>query len=422
MSFASLGLLKEITTLVDQLGYETPTPIQKAAIPAVLANKDLMAGAQTGTGKTAAFALPLIHDILLEKRNNNVSKIRVLVLTPTRELAQQVHSSFVKYSRDLIIKSVVAYGGASINVQIEELRQGCDVLVATPGRLLELIMKKLIDLSSLKTLVLDEADRMLDMGFIIDIQRILKTLPETRQTLFFSATFNDDIFALSKTLLKSPQLIEVDSRNTTATQVEQIVYAVDADKKSALLSFLIGSKNWKQVLIFTRTKQGADELAKEMQKDGIATQSIHGDKSQGARDRVLAEFKEGKVRALVATDVAARGLDIEQLQYVINHELPFNAEDYIHRIGRTGRAGTTGLAISLITEKERYLLTDIEKLVGEQFIPQWLPGFEPDLNKPSSTQKKREPSKKQLRAKALGLHANKNKKSKGKRPYKSNRP
>ena len=422
MSFASLGLLKEITTLVDQLGYETPTPIQKAAIPAVLANKDLMAGAQTGTGKTAAFALPLIHDILLEKRNNNVSKIRVLVLTPTRELAQQVQSSFVKYSRDLMIKSVVAYGGASINVQIEELRQGCDVLVATPGRLLELIMKKLIDLSSLKTLVLDEADRMLDMGFIIDIQRILKTLPETRQTLFFSATFNDDIFALSKTLLKSPQLIEVDSRNTTATQVEQIVYAVDADKKSALLSFLIGSKNWKQVLIFTRTKQGADELAKEMQKDGIATQSIHGDKSQGARDRVLAEFKEGKVRALVATDVAARGLDIEQLQYVINHELPFNAEDYIHRIGRTGRAGTTGLAISLITEKERYLLTDIEKLVGEQFIPQWLPGFEPDLNKPSSTQKKREPSKKQLRAKALGLHANKNKKSKGKRPYKSNRP
>ena len=422
MSFASLGLLKEITNIVVQLGYEIPTPIQKAAIPAVLANKDLMAGAQTGTGKTAAFALPLIHNILLEKRDDDVSKIRVLVLTPTRELAQQVHSSFVEYSRDLEIKSVVVYGGASINVQIDALRRGCDVLVATPGRLLELIMKNLIDLSSLQTLVLDEADRMLDMGFIIDIQRILKKLPNERQTLFFSATFNDDIFSLSKSLLKKPQLIEVDSRNTTATQVEQTVYAVDADKKSALLSFLIGSKNWKQVLIFTRTKQGADELAKEMQKDGITTQSIHGDKSQGARDRVLAEFKEGKVRALVATDVAARGLDIEQLQYVINHELPYNAEDYIHRIGRTGRAGTTGLAISLVTEKERYLLTDIEKLVGEQFVPQWLPGFEPDLNKQSSSQKKREPSKKELRAKALGLHSNKSKKPKSKRPYKNSKP
>lgn len=422
MSFASLGLLKEITDVVNQLGYATPTPIQKAAIPAVLANKDLMAGAQTGTGKTAAFALPLIHNILLEKKTNDTSHIHVLVLTPTRELAQQVHSSFVKYSADLPIKSVVAYGGASINVQIDALKQGCDVLVATPGRLLELIMKNLINLSTVQTLVLDEADRMLDMGFIIDIQRILKSLPHSRQTLFFSATFNDDIFALSKTLLKSPQLIEVDSRNTTATQVEQTIYAVDADKKSALLSFLIGSKNWKQVLIFTRTKQGADELAKEMQKDGITTQSIHGDKSQGARDRVLAEFKEGKVRALVATDVAARGLDIEQLQYVINHELPYNAEDYIHRIGRTGRAGTTGLAISLIAEKERYLLTDIEKLVGEQFVPQWLPGFEPDLNKPSSSQKKREPSKKELRAKALGFHSNKHKKPKTKRPYKNSKP
>jgi ATP-dependent RNA helicase RhlE len=275
-------------------------------------------------------------------------------------------------------------------------------------------MKNLIDLNNLKTLVLDEADRMLDMGFIIDIHRILKKLPESRQTLFFSATFNDDIFALSKTLLKDPQLIEVDSRNTTATQVAQTIYAVDQDRKSALLSFLIGSKNWQQVLIFTRTKQGADELAKEMQKDGIATQSIHGDKSQGARDRVLADFKAGKVRALVATDVAARGIDIEQLQYVVNHELPYNAEDYIHRIGRTGRAGTTGLAISLVSEKERYLLTDIEKLVGEQFVPQWLPGFEPDLNKVINTPKKREPSKKELRAKALGLPS-KDKKAKKKR-------
>ncbi|WP_111637201.1 DEAD/DEAH box helicase [Marinomonas shanghaiensis] len=414
MSFASLGLHQDILNQVNTLGYITPTPIQLAAIPVVLMGKDVMAGAQTGTGKTAAFALPLLQRVKHNKSTNSVEGVQVLVLTPTRELAQQVHASFVKYGQGMSIHSVVAYGGASINVQLDALQQGCDVLVATPGRLLELIMKKLINVSALQTLVLDEADRMLDMGFIIDIQRILKNLPQTRQTLFFSATFNDDIFALSKTLLKEPQLIEVDSRNTTATQVEQRIYAVDKKRKSALLSFLIGSKNWQQVLIFTRTKQGADELANEMQKDGIATQSFHGDKSQGARERVLTDFKAGKVRALIATDVAARGIDIEQLQYVINHELPYNAEDYIHRIGRTGRAGTKGLAISLVTEAERYLLTDIEKLVGEQFLPQWLPGFEPDLTKTLEAPKKREPSKKELRAKALGLSASSKKKPKRK--------
>ncbi|WP_137168908.1 DEAD/DEAH box helicase [Marinomonas sp. FW-1] len=414
MSFASLGLHQDILLQVQNLGYQTPTPIQQAAIPAVLAHKDLMAGAQTGTGKTAAFALPLLHQIL-STEGDNPCAIQVLVLTPTRELAQQVHASFEKYSANTSVQSVVAYGGASINVQLDALRKGCQVLVATPGRLLELIMKNLIDLSFLKTLVLDEADRMLDMGFIIDIQRILKKLPETRQTLFFSATFNDEIFALSKTLLKDPQLIEVDNRNTTATQVEQTIYTVDKNRKSALISYLIGSKNWQQVLIFTRTKQGADELAKEMEKDGIATQSIHGDKSQGARDRILTDFKHGKVRALVATDVAARGIDIEQLQYVINHELPYNAEDYIHRIGRTGRAGSTGIAISLVTEKERYLLTDIEKLLNEQFIPQWFPGFEPDLNNIDQPTKRREPSKKELRAKALGFSSSKDKKTKRKR-------
>ena len=290
MSFASLGLHQDIIQQVTELGYTTPTPIQLAAIPAVLAKKDLMAGAQTGTGKTAAFALPLLHQILRAKDSNTAEGIQVLVLTPTRELAQQVHASFLKYSAKLPIQSVVAYGGASINVQLDALRQGCDVLVATPGRLLELIMKNLIDLSKLQALVLDEADHMLDMGFMIDIQRILKKLPESRQTLFFSATFNDEIFALSKTLLKDPQLIEVNSRNTTATHVEQTIYAVDQDRKSALLSFLIGSKNWQQVLIFTRTKQGADELAKEMEKDGIATQSIHGDKSQGAASSRIGRF------------------------------------------------------------------------------------------------------------------------------------
>jgi len=261
MNFASLGLHQDILNQVNTLGYITPTPIQLAAIPVVLMGKDVMAGAQTGTGKTAAFALPLLQRVRHNKSTKSVEGIQVLVLTPTRELAQQVHASFVKYGQGMPINSVVAYGGASINVQLDALQQGCDILVATPGRLLELIMKKLINVSALQTLVLDEADRMLDMGFIIDIQRILKSLPQTRQTLFFSATFNDDIFALSKTLLKEPQLIEVDSRNTTATQVEQRIYAVDKKRKSALLSFLIGSKNWQQVLIFTRTKQGADELA-----------------------------------------------------------------------------------------------------------------------------------------------------------------
>ncbi|MEO9274497.1 DEAD/DEAH box helicase [Marinomonas sp. 5E14-1] len=418
MNFSDLGLLQDIVSVVNTLGYATPTPIQKSTIPLILKNKDVMAGARTGTGKTAAFSLPLIHNIISEIDSINTDKIKVLVLTPTRELAQQVHSSFVKYSNNLPVKSVVAYGGASINIQINELKCGCDVLIATPGRLLELLTKELIDLSSLKTLVLDEADRMLDMGFIIDIQKILKKLPKSRQTLFFSATFNDDIFKLSKSLLKSPVLIEVDNRNTTTSQVEQTFYVVDNNRKSGLLSFLIGSKNWQQVLIFTRTKQGADELAKEMGKDGIATQSIHGDKSQGARDRVLADFKAGNTRALVATDVAARGIDIEQLQYVINHELPYNAEDYIHRIGRTGRAGATGLAISLVSEKEKYLLKDIEKLVDEQFILQWLPGFEPDINNTHNSQKKREPSKKELRAKALGLHKTK-KQPRKKRPRSS---
>ncbi|WP_133010758.1 DEAD/DEAH box helicase [Marinomonas flavescens] len=420
MSFASLGLHKTLINTVTERGYSNPTPIQNAAIPAILAQRDVMAGAQTGTGKTAAFALPLLHRLLAQNdidqtseaglNNQKYKKISVLVLTPTRELAQQVYNSFTMYSKDSSVQSVVVYGGASINTQISALNKGCDVLIATPGRLLELLTKNLIKLHELKTLVLDEADRMLDMGFIVDIQRILTKVPSGRQTLFFSATFSNEILALSKTLLKNPKLIEVDQRNATASKVEQVVYQVDNNQKSALLSFLIGSKNWKQVLVFTRTKQGADELAKEMQKDGIATQAIHGDKSQGARDRVLADFKAGKVRALIATDIAARGLDIQNLQYVVNHELPYNAEDYIHRIGRTGRAGSTGLAVSLVSEKENYLLADIGKLVEENFNPRWFPGFEPDLNAPSETKKKREPSKKALRAHALGVDRKKNKK------------
>ena len=403
MSFASLGLHVDLLAVLESLDYHTPTPVQLEAIPEVLAGHDVLAGAQTGTGKTAAFALPLIHRYLTQVQHDSEKHIRVLVLTPTRELAQQVQQSFVKYSEGLGLSSVVAYGGASINPQIEALNQGCDVLVATPGRLLELAIKGLIDLSGIETLILDEADRMLDMGFITDINRILKRLPETHQTLFFSATFNDEVFALSKNILNTPKLIEVAERNAMAAKVEQRFYEVDTQRKAAMLAYLIGSKNWQQVLIFTRTKQAVDELVKELAKDGIKAAAVHGDKSQGARDRGLVEFKDGKVRALVATDVAARGLDIKELQYVINFELPYNAEDYIHRIGRTGRAGQAGVAVSLISHKEKYLFENVKKLTGEEFLMQFFAGFEPDLMAQEEAYSgKRKPSKKSLRAKALG--------------------
>ncbi|XOV79540.1 MAG: DEAD/DEAH box helicase [Aestuariibacter sp.] len=409
MSFSSFGFHSDLLAVIDSLGYAVPTPIQQASIPEVLAGHDVMAGAQTGTGKTAAFALPLIQRQIERQAEHKSTdkKIRVLVLTPTRELTQQVHQSFVRYSQGLGVNAVVAYGGASINTQISSLNAGCDVLIATPGRLLELMIKELIDPGAIDTLVLDEADRMLDMGFIIDIRRILKRLPDNRQTLFFSATFNDEVFALSNTILKQPKLIEVAERNAAATKVEQQFYEVDKQRKAALVAYLIGVKNWRQVLIFTRTKQAVDELANELKKDGISTAAVHGDKSQGARERGLDAFKTGQIRVLVATDVAARGLDIEQLQYVINFELPYSAEDYIHRIGRTGRAGQAGLAVSLVSEKEKYLLTDIEKLTGEQVALQWMQGFEPnsfDLNEETNTRRK--PSKKALRAKALGQRSN----------------
>lgn len=406
MSFISLGLHSTLLSNLHNLGYHSPTPVQLKAIPEILAKTDIMAGAQTGTGKTAAFALPILHSLLntnatqLPEQANN-GAIKALVLTPTRELAQQVHQSFVKYAQNTDVHCVAAYGGASINPQLAQLQQGCDVLVATPGRLLELLFKQLIDISQLQTWVLDEADRMLDMGFIIDIKRILRYVPEKRQTLLFSATFSKEVIGFSQLLLSEAKLIEVDQANSSANKVEQIIYQIDKHKKSAMLAYLIGVKNWQQVLIFTRTKQGADELAAEMKKDGISTQAIHGDKSQGARDRVLADFKNGKVRALVATDVAARGIDIANLQYVVNHELPYNAEDYIHRIGRTGRAGHAGLAVSLVSHKEQYLLDDIEKLLKQHFVPQWLEGFEPSQSATDDTRNKRTTSKKTMRAQAL---------------------
>ena len=402
MSFSSLALDKSLTDAVKALGYEQPTPIQQQAIPAILANKDIMAGAQTGTGKTAAFALPILQRL---SENIPASRpIRALVLTPTRELAQQVYKSFVSYAENTELNIAVAYGGVSIKPQIEAIEQGADVLIATPGRLLDHIVNGSVLLIHLETIVFDEADRMLDMGFKDEIDRILNRLPPKRQTLLFSATFDDAIFKLSKTLLNDPELIEVGERNTAASKVEQIVYTVDSDRKRELTSFLIGSKNWQQVLIFTRTKQGADELAKEMSKDGIKTQSIHGDKSQGARDKALAEFKAGKTRALVATDVAARGIDISDLRYVINYELPYIAEDYIHRIGRTGRAGNDGLAISLMSPSEAWLLEAVEKVLDTRLMQQWLPGYEPDLTKTDAPARKNTlgQQKKHGRQKAFG--------------------
>lgn len=400
MSFASLNLHASIVAILQRLDYHVPTPIQQEAIPQVLAGHDVMAGAQTGTGKTAAFALPLIHRYMTSTHH---PKPASLVLTPTRELAQQVHASFTTYSDGLSFTSVVAYGGASIKTQIEALKKGCDVLVATPGRLLDLVSNGHVDLAAIETLVLDEADRMLDMGFIVDIKRIIQHLPENYQTLLFSATFNDDVFDLSKTLLDDPKLIEVAERNAAAADVKQTFYEVDSQRKAAMLAYLIGSQNWQQVLIFTRTKQGADALAKELGKDGIKAVAVHGDKAQGARDRGLEEFKSGKVRALVATDVAARGLDIQALQYVVNFELPYNAEDYIHRIGRTGRAGQAGVAVSLVAEKEKYLFDAVNKLTDASFMLQWFQGFEPDvLAQDQANSGKRKPSKKALRAKALG--------------------
>lgn len=398
MNFSELDLDASLLQALNEHGYDTATPIQAAAIPEILAGHDVMAGAQTGTGKTAAFVLPILQTLLSQTEHSNNS-VQALVLVPTRELAQQVHKNTKKYAKFTELKSVQVYGGVSITQQIDSIKKGADILIATPGRLLDLIFKKAVDLRQLKVLVFDEADRMLDMGFKDEIKSILRRLPTERQTLLFSATLDDAVFKLSKTLLDQPKLIEVAARNATADQVEQIVYNVDFDRKRELTAYLIGSKNWQQVLIFTRTKQGADELANELVKDGLSAQSIHGDKSQGAREKALLEFKEGTLRVLVATDVAARGIDIQQLKYVINYELPFIAEDYIHRIGRTGRAGETGLAITLMDRDEEYLLEEIESLLDNKLNQQWFPGYEPDFTKDREQQKKNSKAAQKRRAK-----------------------
>ncbi|GAB2713827.1 DEAD/DEAH box helicase [Halomonas garicola] len=379
MDFSDLGLTAELLEAINAEGYTTPTPIQAQAIPTVLAGHDLLASAQTGTGKTAGFGLPMLQ--LLERgRPAKSRQVRSLVLAPTRELAAQVGKSIAAYGAGLKLRTQVIFGGVGQNPQVEALKRGVDILIATPGRLLDLHQQGHVDLSSLEILVLDEADRMLDMGFIHDIKRLLRLMPTKRQNLMFSATFSNDIQALAKQLLDDPKQIDVAPRNTTAEKIEQTVYQVDREKKRELLAHLIDTQQWYQVLVFTRTKHGANRLAEQLSKRSIPAMAIHGNKSQGARTRALGAFKSGDLQVLVATDIAARGLDIHQLPYVVNFDLPNVAEDYVHRIGRTGRAGSQGEAVSLVCIDEAQLLKNIERVIKTSLERRVEPGFEPDPN------------------------------------------
>ncbi len=376
MSFTTLGLSQPLLRAVAEAGYTTATPIQEQAIPVILSGRDLLAAAQTGTGKTAGFTLPLLE---LLNRSKAASKApRVLILTPTRELAAQVGESVRTYGRHLPLRSAVIFGGVNLRPQISALRQGTDIVIATPGRLLDHVQQKNIDLSRIERLVLDEADRMLDMGFINDIKKILALLPKTRQNLLFSATFSGPIKKLAASLLHQCVTIEVARSNTASTQVSQVVHPVDRERKRELLTHLITSEAWRQALVFTRTKHAANRLSEQLSKDGISAAAIHGNKSQGARTRALADFKAGKVRILVATDIAARGIDIDMLSHVVNFELPDLAEDYVHRIGRTGRAGKEGAAISLVCVDEHALLRNIEKFIRQDITRSTIKAFTPN--------------------------------------------
>lgn len=382
MDFSTLGLSNEIIRAVTERGYTEPTPIQIQAIPAVLSGSDLLAGAQTGTGKTASFTLPLLHRLSSDKSgkvtSNGYRPIRALILTPTRELAAQVEESVREYGKYLQLNSMVMFGGVGINLQKQRLKNRVDILVATPGRLLDHVQQGTLNLSHIEVLVLDEADRMLDMGFIHDIRRILALLPKQRQNLLFFATFSDKIKALAAGLLNNPKMIEVARRNVTAETIAQKIYQVDRDKKRQLLAHLIRRDNWYQVLVFTRTKYGADRLVKQLGEDRIQALAIHGNKSQPVRTNALAKFKNGSLQVLVATDIAARGLDISELPHVVNFDLPNVPEDYVHRIGRTGRAGASGEAVSLVSVDEYPLLTDIEKLIQQRLPREVVAGFGPN--------------------------------------------
>jgi ATP-dependent RNA helicase RhlE len=378
MSFKNLGLCDQLLRAVKEQGYDTPTPIQSEAIPVILQKRDILAGAQTGTGKTAGFTLPMLELLHRHKPEKGKHHVRALILTPTRELASQVQESVELYGKFLPFKSCVIFGGVKINPQIVALRKGMDIVVATPGRLLDHVSQKTIDLSKVDFLILDEADRMLDMGFINDIRKVLAVLPKQKQTLLFSATFSSEIKKLTDSLLTSPVLIEVARRNQSAEQIKQVIHPVDKERKRELLTHLIKEGDWQQVLVFTRTKHGANRLSDQLDKDGITACAIHGNKSQNARTKALADFKAGKVRVLVATDIAARGIDIDQLPHVVNYELPNVSEDYVHRIGRTGRAGNNGEAMSLVCIDEHEFLANIEKLIKKDIHKFVVKGFAPD--------------------------------------------
>ncbi len=380
MPFSNLGLSNKIVRAVTARGYTEPTPIQMQAIPAILLGKDLLAGAQTGTGKTAGFTLPILQRLSTQNVPDlprHRLPIRALILTPTRELAAQVEESVREYGKYLNLKSMTVFGGVSINPQTRRLKEGVDILVATPGRLLDHVQQRTVDLSQVEILVLDEADRMLDMGFIPDVRRILALLPPKRQNLLFSATFSNDIKALAAKMLNHPVLIEVAPQQPTTDLIAQKVYKVARERKTDLLAHLIKQHNWYQVLVFTRTKHGADRLSKHLTQGGISALAIHGNKSQMARTRTLAKFKEGSLQVLVATDIAARGIDINELPIVINFDLPNVPEDYVHRIGRTGRAGSAGMALSLVCSDEYKFLADIEKLMKRTVPQEVVAGFEP---------------------------------------------
>lgn len=409
MSFENLNLSPPLLQAIAEQGYTKPTPVQEQAIPVILSGKDVLAGAQTGTGKTAGFALPILERLYSQPLPKKPHPIRVLVLTPTRELASQVLESFKTYGKHIPLFADVVFGGVSIHAQIKRLHRGTDILVATPGRLLDLMQQKKVDLSQIQFFVLDEADRMLDMGFIRDIRKVITALPKQRQNLLFSATYSKEIKALSAQLLNDPVEIAVARENAAADKITQSVYAIKPENKRELLSWLIGDGNWQQVLVFARTKHGADRLCKQLMKDGIRCAALHGNKSQNARNRALGDFKDNTITALIATDIAARGLDIDQLPHVVNFDLPAVAEDYVHRIGRTGRAGAEGEAISLVTPEEGHLLGAIEKLLDKQ-IPQVADtGYETvELNLSKSSKPKSKPNNNQRnRQRKTSSNANK---------------
>ncbi len=405
MLFTELGLKAEILRAIGEQGYDTPTPIQQQAIPAVMTGQDLMATAQTGTGKTAGFTLPILHRLASGPNPRSSKRPRVLVLVPTRELAIQVEESVRTYGKHLPINSLAVFGGVGINPQIASLRRGVDILVATPGRLLDHVQQRTVDLGAIEILVLDEADRMLDMGFIRDIRKIIALLPKQRQNLMFSATFSPDIRELAAGLLHQPVSVDVAPRNTAAETVTQRVIETNREQKKDLLLHLFETRSLNQVLIFTRTKHGADALSRHLDKAGIKSAALHGNKSQGARTRALSEFKDGKLVALVATDIAARGIDIDSLPHVINYEIPNIAEDYVHRIGRTGRAGLEGEALSLVSHDERAFMRDIEKLIKRNLERVVIPGFEPSAH---AAPRPAEPPRGPRRPQAPGKMSNRN--------------